>query len=68
MYSVKMRLVLNRSNPAASGWSNSQGSVKLICPCWVLAPARIRRPSCQPRPRKLFWEMSRVPTKLSTEE
>ena len=28
----------------------------------------MRSESCQPRPRKLFWEMSRVPTKLSTDE
>ena len=65
--SVNTRRLLKMSKPAAIGVSNSHGSVNPRVPCWVSAPARMRRLSCQPRPRKLFWDRSSVPTKPSAE-
>jgi hypothetical protein len=56
------------SKPPERGRSNSQGSVKLIVPCCVTAPARILIATSQPRPRKLRWARSIVPTRESTDE
>ena len=58
----------NRSNPAAVGVSNNQGSVKLRMPCCATAPTRKRTVTSQPRPRKFRCERSTVPTMLSVDE
>src|SRR5262249_22659379 len=68
LYSVYWRRRSNRSKPAASGRSKSQGSVNEMDPCCVEPPTRNRKDASQPRPRKLRCERSTVPISPSTDE